>query len=313
MKNTVKKIAGFAMVFTLLGTGTVVTKTISPESDNTIVASAITSIGTGSQIGQISNKNGGIQGMGMYNNVFYFVTQKNNSNCKLYRMNMNGNTSEISLSKSDSQLIGHGNDLCVAKCNGKLCLFVVDGQNNKNILLKYELNSAQTKATLAAKYQLDKNVSAVTLVNPDGNNNLKFIFRNERNIFTAEIGRNESSGKKKTTNSGNIQLERGAAVSQGICYYKDLLIVPYTDSNYKYNYIQVYRMNSNLKIDGYLLDSFKIGKNSKFEIESIDYSNGNNWYYNTNENGYCRLYLNTSLGNAINRIVEARYYEMSRR
>ena len=47
-------------------------------------------------------------------------------------------------------------------------------------------------------------------------------------------------------------------------------------------------MNSNLKIDGYLLDSFKIGKNSKFEIESIDYSNGNNWYYNTNENGYCR-------------------------
>lgn len=313
MKNTVKKIAGFAMAFTLLGTGTVVTKTISPESDNTIVASAITSIGTGSQIGQISNKNGGIQGMGMYNNVFYFVTQKNNSNCKLYRMNMNGNTIEISLSKSDSQLIGHGNDLCVAKCNGKLCLFVVDGQNNKNILLKYELNSAQTKATLAAKYQLDKNVSAVTLVNPDGNNNLKFIFRNERNIFTAEIGRNESSGKKKTTNSGNIQLERGAAVSQGICYYKDLLIVPYTDSNYKYNYIQVYRMNSNLKIDGYLLDSFKIGKNSKFEIESIDYSNGNNWYYNTNENGYCRLYLNTSLGNAINRIVEARYYEMSRR
>jgi len=120
MKNTVKKIAGFAMAFTLLGTGTVITKTISPESDNTIVASAITSIGTGSQIGQISNKNGGIQGMGMYNNVFYFVTQKNNSNCKLYRMNMNGNTSEISLSKSDSQLIGHGNDLCVAKCNGKL-------------------------------------------------------------------------------------------------------------------------------------------------------------------------------------------------
>ena len=60
------------------------------------------------------------------------------------------------------------------------------------------------------------------------------------------------------------------------------------------------------------LDIFKKTINNVIE-ESIDYSNGNNWYYNTNENGYCRLYLNTSLGNAINRIVEARYYEMSRR
>jgi hypothetical protein len=40
MKNTIKKIASIAMAFTLLGTGTVATKTISPKSDNTLVAQA---------------------------------------------------------------------------------------------------------------------------------------------------------------------------------------------------------------------------------------------------------------------------------
>ena len=40
MKNIIKKIASIAMAFTLLGTGTTVTKTISLKSDNTIVAVA---------------------------------------------------------------------------------------------------------------------------------------------------------------------------------------------------------------------------------------------------------------------------------
>ena len=40
MKNVIKKIASIAMAFTLLGTGTAVTKTISPKSSNTLVASA---------------------------------------------------------------------------------------------------------------------------------------------------------------------------------------------------------------------------------------------------------------------------------
>ncbi len=40
MKTTIKKIAAAAMAFTLLGTGTAVTKTIAPKADNTIVAFA---------------------------------------------------------------------------------------------------------------------------------------------------------------------------------------------------------------------------------------------------------------------------------
>lgn len=40
MKNMIKKIAAAAMAFTLLGTGTAVTKTIAPKADNTLVASA---------------------------------------------------------------------------------------------------------------------------------------------------------------------------------------------------------------------------------------------------------------------------------
>lgn len=40
MKNVIKKIASIAMAFVLFGTGIAVTKTISPKSDNTIVADA---------------------------------------------------------------------------------------------------------------------------------------------------------------------------------------------------------------------------------------------------------------------------------
>ena len=40
MKNVLKKIAATAMAFTLLGAGTAITKTVSPKSDNTLVASA---------------------------------------------------------------------------------------------------------------------------------------------------------------------------------------------------------------------------------------------------------------------------------
>ncbi len=40
MKNVIKKIAATAMAITLLGAGTVVTKTIAPQFDNSITASA---------------------------------------------------------------------------------------------------------------------------------------------------------------------------------------------------------------------------------------------------------------------------------
>lgn len=40
MKNTIKKIVSVAMAFTLLGTGTVIVKTIAPQSNNTITADA---------------------------------------------------------------------------------------------------------------------------------------------------------------------------------------------------------------------------------------------------------------------------------
>jgi outer membrane protein assembly factor BamB len=40
MKSVLKKIAATAMAFTLLGTGTAITQTVSPKSDNTLVASA---------------------------------------------------------------------------------------------------------------------------------------------------------------------------------------------------------------------------------------------------------------------------------
>ena len=40
MKNVIKKIAATAMAFTILGTGTAVTKSIAPKMDNSIVASA---------------------------------------------------------------------------------------------------------------------------------------------------------------------------------------------------------------------------------------------------------------------------------
>ena len=40
MKNVIKKLVATAMAFTLLGTGTAVTKTIAPQFDNSITASA---------------------------------------------------------------------------------------------------------------------------------------------------------------------------------------------------------------------------------------------------------------------------------
>lgn len=40
MKNTFKKLAAAAMAFTILGTGTAITKTIVPHADNTLTASA---------------------------------------------------------------------------------------------------------------------------------------------------------------------------------------------------------------------------------------------------------------------------------
>ncbi len=50
MKNIIKKIAATAMAFTLLGAGTAVTKTIAPQFDNSITASAACShtVGAGS-------------------------------------------------------------------------------------------------------------------------------------------------------------------------------------------------------------------------------------------------------------------------
>ncbi len=41
MKNVIKKLVATAMAFTLLGTGTAVTKTIAPQFDNSITANAV--------------------------------------------------------------------------------------------------------------------------------------------------------------------------------------------------------------------------------------------------------------------------------
>ncbi|WP_028518095.1 hypothetical protein [Ruminococcus flavefaciens] len=40
MKKIVKKISAIAMAFTILGTGTAITKYVSPKSDNTLIAHA---------------------------------------------------------------------------------------------------------------------------------------------------------------------------------------------------------------------------------------------------------------------------------
>lgn len=40
MKNVIKKVSAIAMAFTLLGTGSVVTKKVAPKSDNTLKAYA---------------------------------------------------------------------------------------------------------------------------------------------------------------------------------------------------------------------------------------------------------------------------------
>ena len=343
MKNVIKKIASIALAFTLLGTGTSVTKTISPDSNNTIAASKIKSVGIGKQIGQVGNEGRVVQGMGMYNNTFYFITEKNDSNCKLFRMDINEKKAhEIGLSKSDRQLIAHGNDLCVAKCNGKICLFVVNGEKkNSDLLLMFELDSKQENAALVEQYKFNHTLSAVTLVNPDGNKPLEFIFRCGKDIYSAKIERQMSKEKqdmraymkaykkpvsRQATKIHTIYLNEEIQKEfdiyknnkdkqpkyQGICYFNGLLIVPYTFGNLRKNYIQIYNMEEGFYL--YPIDSFKSEKsNTKFEIESIDYSNGNNWYYNTNENGYFRFYRNTSLGDEINiirdQLAQKKYYD----
>ena len=40
LSKTLKKVTAAAMAFVLLGTGTAITKTVSPKSDNTLSASA---------------------------------------------------------------------------------------------------------------------------------------------------------------------------------------------------------------------------------------------------------------------------------
>ncbi|WP_294411258.1 hypothetical protein [uncultured Ruminococcus sp.] len=40
MKNVIKKISAIALAFTLIGTGTAITKAIAPLEDNTLIASA---------------------------------------------------------------------------------------------------------------------------------------------------------------------------------------------------------------------------------------------------------------------------------
>ncbi|SHM12459.1 hypothetical protein [Ruminococcus flavefaciens] len=40
MKNTIKKITAIAMAFTLLGTGTAISKSVNPQSSSTLVANA---------------------------------------------------------------------------------------------------------------------------------------------------------------------------------------------------------------------------------------------------------------------------------
>lgn len=41
MKNILKKISAVALAFTLLGTGTVITRNVSPKASNTLTANAI--------------------------------------------------------------------------------------------------------------------------------------------------------------------------------------------------------------------------------------------------------------------------------
>lgn len=317
MKNIIKKIASITMAFTLFGTGTSVTKMISPESNTHIIANAGSK--DYNKIGSIQlGNNEYAQGMAMYKNTIYFISEKQNSNCKLYKKSVNSNSTPttININKSDRNKIGHGNDLCVAKCNGNICLFVVDGQNHGNILLKFKLDSKQENAELVAKYEFDMNISAVTLVNPDGaeTDPLKFIFRNGSNIATVEIGRKEKNCAKSVTKVGTIKLidelkNDSKKASQGICYYNGLLLVPYTAGNGYTNYIQVYGIDiydKELEMNGNALCYIPLSNKNKtkFEIEGLDYSNNGTWFFNTNEKGYkskiynCNI-IEYSLANAI--------------
>ena len=303
MKNVIKKVASIAMALTLLGTGTSVTNIISPGANDTIAA------GYSSQIrdykacrNAVKQGNAVCQGAGMYNNTFYYITEEGNSNCKLYKKGIDSKEETITLSRPE--LIGHGNDLCVAKCDGKICLFIVDGQKRNNILLKYELDREQKNAKFVAQYQFKKSISAVTLVNADGNAPLEFIFRGGKEgkeIYTVEIERNQKSCKDIEVNFiGKIKTVSGADKSQGICYFNHLLIVPYTNNNNHDNYIQIYGIHEDwirLEKDGKPLDSCKViwNKNTDFEIEGIDYSNGNRWYFNTNEKNNYGFYYSDML------------------
>lgn len=318
MKNVIKKIASIAMAFAFLGTGTAITKTISHETNTTIVANA------NSNYDEIGSKkrasNEYAQGMAMYNNEMYFVSETGNSNCKLYKKSVNSNSKpeEIKFKrKSDSNKIGHGNDLCVAKCGVKICLFVVDGQKRNNSLLKFELDG--NEATLVAEYEFNRGISAVTLVNPDGTAPLKFIFRGGENISIAEIDRNHKNETKKNgvinktaTKIGTIKLASGAYKSQGICYFNGLLVVPYTFKGDCNNVIQVYGIDLNKKGSNKLENDSKPicniwleSKKYKYEIEGIDYSNGNKWYFNTNEqlsskgNYFSKFYYSANISNAL--------------
>ncbi|WP_028515258.1 hypothetical protein [Ruminococcus flavefaciens] len=119
MKNIIKKIASIAMAFTLLGTGTNVTRTILPESNNTIVANAGTK--DYDNKGSIKLKTDEFaQGMGMYNNIIYFVTEKGNSNCKLYKKNPNEETPKtITIKNCDPNIIRHPEDRGAYKIRNK--------------------------------------------------------------------------------------------------------------------------------------------------------------------------------------------------
>ena len=59
MKNIIKKIASIAMAFTLLGTGTAVTKTISPNYGSTLTASSANSVSSSAAFNPSSSEKSG--------------------------------------------------------------------------------------------------------------------------------------------------------------------------------------------------------------------------------------------------------------
>ncbi len=83
MKNAFKKLAAFAMAFTLLGTGTALTKAIAPQTDNTIVAYADTLIL--SPTGEI-NKYGAVFKVELYPGIYSRkYTNVNSNRMRYYR------------------------------------------------------------------------------------------------------------------------------------------------------------------------------------------------------------------------------------